>query len=455
MKHNIPAILALISVMGLELFWLVAPSPGVQALTAGAVLAVVLAALPRLGLREAYLITLCAGLSLIIALRDPAPLPILASAIGQAAFLMAFILLVGLIQQAAATSLAMRDCGEYLTGQRAGRRYLALFGGTHLMSQIFNLGSIALLTPLIMRGTEDRSDPLNPVRQRRQLTAMLRGFAWAVIWSPTAIAPLTLMVLLPDARRGPWIAAGLGIALVIALIGWAEDHWHWRGARTAARLSPEFPRRAYGAFGLICLALLVLTLSAMWAFDQSVVFGLMVAAPVLMTGWLLIQNRGDHRATGARIGAIIREYLPKSAPIAISLAASGFIGRAAAALTPSAEIAAAINLAAMPGWLFLFGLSLAVTILSWLALSPIMLAVFFGSIIADLPHLPVETTWAALAISCGWALSMTTSPFATIILMHTQITGHSGMTATWRWNWRFNLAATGVLALAYWLLVGD
>jgi hypothetical protein len=81
-----------------------------------------------------------------------------------------------------------------------------------------------------------------------------------------------------------------------------------------------------------------------------------------------------------------------------------------------------------------------------------MLAVFFGAIIAEMPILPVDVTWAALAISCGWALSMTSSPFATTILLNAQITGHPGTRTTWGWNWRFNILALAVLIPFYvWL----
>ncbi|MEM8761825.1 MAG: hypothetical protein AAGE83_16130, partial [Pseudomonadota bacterium] len=133
---------------------------------------------------------------------------------------------------------------------------------------------------------------------------------------------------------------------------------------------------------------------------------------------------------------------------------SGFIGRAAAGIIPSAEWAEIIGLGLMPGWLFLLALSVSVAVLSQFALSPIMMAVFIGSLIAELPTIPADVTWAALAISCGWALSMTTSPFATVVLMIEQSTGHRGRAMTWFWNWRFSLLATLFLAAVYWVLTG-
>ena len=444
-----PLSVLLALLMGGELLWLVSQSPMIEAMIGAVILGAILLASPRFGVREFYLLTISGALAAVVWLTTDDPLSIIAEGARQASFLMSFVLLVGLIQQAASTSEDVQRCGSYLTNQPPGRRFLSIFCGTHFMSHVFNLGIIALIAPLIMRGTEDAADPRNPIRRRRQISAMLNGFGWGVVWSPTAIAPLALLVLLPGAERIPWMIAGFLIAMAVLAAGWAEDYARWRpGAGRAPVEPPPFPAAAFGGFGALCLALLVLTLGGMAVFDQSVVFGLMLASPLILVGWLLLQTGGDLAASGDRVAVIYREFLPSSAPIGISLACSGFIGRVAAHLTPSEDIAAYLNIMAMPGWSFMLGISLLVMVMSWLALSPIMLAVFLGSVLADLPALPVEPTWAALAVSCGWALSMMTSPFATTVLLNAQITGIPGATYV-GWNWRFSVLAIVVLTAAY------
>ncbi len=442
----------LLSLMGSELLWLVTRSDMIEAI-AGAVLVLsVLLTAPRFGIRETYLLTIVTILSLLVWFTVDEPVEVIAEGARQAAFLMSFVLLVGLIQQAAQTSRDVKTCGEFLTNQPPGRRYVSIFLGTHYMSHVFNLGIIALIAPLIMKGTEDASDPRNPIRQRRQISAMLTGFGWGVVWSPTAIAPLALLTLLPGAERIPWMIAGFLIALVVLLAGWAEDKARWKpGAFSQPMVPPAFPKSAFAGFGGLCLVLLFLTLSSMAIFDQTVVFGLMLSSPVILVGWLMLQNKGDTGATGGRVAEIYRTFLPNSAPIGVSLACSGFIGRVAAHLTPSQEIAEYLNIMAMPGWLFMLGLSLLVMSMSWLALSPIMLAVFLGAVLAELPAMPIERTWAALAISSGWALSMMTSPFATTVLLNTQITGIPGLTYV-GWNWRFSVMAIAILTASYWVI---
>lgn len=444
--------LALLALMASELLWLITRSDIVEAIAGGVLALSILLTAPRFGIRETYLLTIVVTLTLLVWFTVEGPLEVIGEGARQAAFLMSFVLLVGLIQQAAQTSRDVKTCGEYLTNQPPGRRYVSIFLGTHYMSHVFNLGIIALIAPLIMKGTEDASDPRNPIRQRRQISAMLTGFAWGVVWSPTAIAPLALLTLLPGAERIPWMIAGFLIALVVLFAGWAEDKARWKpGAFSPPMAPPPFPKSAFAGFGALCLVLLILTLSGMAVFDQSVVFGLMLASPIILVGWLMLQNRGDVGATGVRVGEIYRTFLPNSAPIGVSLACSGFIGRVAAHLTPSEAIADYLNIMAMPGWLFMWALSLFVMAMSWLALSPIMLAVFLGAVLAELPALPVERTWAALAISSGWALSMMTSPFATTVLLNTQITGIPGMRYV-GWNWRFSLMAIAILAGSFWVI---
>lgn len=449
----------LLAVMGGELAQLATGYPWLGKAVDIGVIAVALAAARRFGLREIYLLTLCAGLSLVAWRVAPDPAAVIWAALDQAAFLMAFILLVGLIQQAGVTSAAVKACGLYLTRQPAGRRYFALFLGTNSMAQLFNLGAVSLLTPLIQRGGEEAAaDGLQPIRQRRQLNAMLRGFAWGVVWSPTAVAPVVLATLLPAAERGPWMAAGLGVAILVMLIGWAEDRWTYRALRrqivsAAPHRAPPFPKGPALRFLVVCLALLSITVAAMTAFDRSVVFGLMVASPIILTGWLIVQSGGLSAPARARAAGRLAEigagYLPRSAPLAVTLACSGFVGSAAAALIPTEALAAALGVADAPGWLFLLSLSVGVAALSQFALSPIMMAVFFGTLIADLPALPADMTWAALAISCGWGLSMTISPFATIVLMIQGMTGLTGREMTWRWNWRFTALCVLALAVVY------
>ena len=117
--------------------------------------------------------------------------------------------------------------------KRQGLRFAALFLGSNFMAVLFNLGIVSILTPLIQKGIEqDKGNPsLMKLREQRQVTAMLLGFALCVVLSPTAIAPLAVFELIDGISRQLWTAYGIVFALVMFGLGWAEDQWRFRNVK--------------------------------------------------------------------------------------------------------------------------------------------------------------------------------------------------------------------------------
>ena len=449
-------VVALLAVMGLELAHQFTGLPWIAGAAYLAMAAVILCAAPLCGLREAYLITLSAVLAGLIWWVLPDPSFQIARSLDQAVFLMAFLLIISLMQEAAMSSGSVAKLGLYLAQQPGGRRFFGLFNGTMVMGVVFNIGTLSLLAPLIRRAAEQATDdPLTPVRERRQLNAVLRGFAWSVVWSPTAIAPLALIGLLPGIDRLQWIWMGLVLSLIMLLLGWLEDRISWRHHTAAAYgqtpvIPPPLPVQAMRRFLGVCGALALITGVLMAVSGLGVPGALMGAAPVIMLIWLLVQKVD----LPPRLTQIAVQGLPASAPAAVTLACSGFVGIAAAALLPTEDVAEWIGLDETPAWLFLLGTTLSVTALSQLALSPIMMSVFFGAVLAKLPSLPADVTLTALAVATGWAVATTCSPFASGVIFLARVTGHPETRLTYGWNLKFTALSIGVLAVAYWVMTG-
>lgn len=451
----------LLAVAGLELSARFAGSRLLQDAAWLAMGAVIVLALPRLRVREFYLLAACAILTVLIVLTQPGPADILRAALDQAAFLMVFILLLGLLHATAATSPSVAIVGEYLTRQPPGRRYYALNGGTAFLAILFNVGVVSFLVPLIQQGIRRAApdDPLNPIREQRQISALLRGFAWTVTWSPTAFAPLIVAELLPGVDRSQWIGYGLALFTVLMMLGAFEDQVKFRKYRPRGiRQIMVFPKTAALRFTATTLWFLGLVLFFIWVFDESAIFGVLAACPVMVVGWLTVQNgfprRGALPSMAPRLREIVAVELPGSVNIAITLAASGYIGRAAAGLVPAAEVADALGLQAMPEWLLLSAIPPFLCVVSLAALSPTMMAVFMGSFFAELPVLPGDPTLIAFSISCGWALSMTFSPFATVVLIVSRASGIPPRLLTWGWSLGFTLIAGAILFPMFYLLTG-
>ncbi|MGG7565400.1 hypothetical protein ACQ5SO_04435 [Rhodovulum sp. DZ06] len=428
-----------------------------------------IAARKRLGLREKYLV----GLALLLAAGEAAlgddPWTTLPGALDRAAFLAAFMLLLGLLRDAASTSPSVAAAGRFMTRQPPRRRYAALSWGAHAMTVLLNFGSINLLAPLIEAGVKaERArgapEAVAALKSRRQHSAVLRGFATAITWAPTTVTQALMVSMFPGVSPLKAIALGLGFSLVAFLAGLAEDMIRHRpgrlppdlvagaaGLRAAPAGAEPGPRpgRAFAGLGLACFALIGSALAVRGLTGVTMVPALMLAAPTVTAGWLLIQNAaagpaGAVRALGVRAKAAAVVGMPASSPEAVTLGTAGFIGLMLADLVPT-DIAAGL-VSALPDPALLALLPLIVLGMVQLAISPIVTAVFLGSALAATPT-GIDPALLALALSGGWALCLTGSPFGAGGLITARATGLPATQVTWGWNLRYTLLAWAVLSL--------
>jgi len=458
----------LLSLMACELLVLFAHSAAAEIAGAVLVLGVPLIGWRRLRLREGYLMALCGVLLALALAYDPAPWTLALRGLDRAGFLAAFILLMGLLREGGITSPAVLTCGTYVAQQPPQWRFLAVFLGSHFFSVLINLGSLSLLAPIIQRGVRGDSlkredlDEIALVRERRQLSALLRGFAWFLVWAPTAVTQAILPTLIPGVDQGRVVLTGLAVALLMLAVSWGEDALRWWPLRRRLRASGRLPQRLKLAFpggallriGAVSALLFGLSLLfTLWG-GVILVAGVMLAAPLVLLVWVFAQQpaQGPHGRLGGtlrRLGAVVLDGLPAFHREAVALAAAGFIGTVAAALVPAQAVAQALSVAEMPGWIFLSLLSLTVWICGLVALSPITTAVFLGSLVAELGVLPVDPSSVVLAIAAGTAICTIGAPFASGTLMLARASGYSGVELTLKWNLPYILATVAALAAVY------
>ncbi len=454
--------------MGCELLVLYAESAVVDLASHILLLGVPVIGLRRLRLREAYLLGLCAALLVLAWLYEPDPQTLVLRALDRAGFLAAFILLMGLLREGGITSPAVLQCGTYVTQQPPQWRFLAVFMGSHFFSVLINLGSLSLLAPIIQRGVRgdhrqrEDLDEIALLRERRQLTALLRGFAWFLLWAPTAVTQAILPTLIPGVDPGRVLLIGGLLAVLMLAVSWGEDTLRWWPLRRRLRASGKLPQReklslprsALLRLGAVSALLFGLTLLFTFWGNVLLVAGVMLAAPLVLLVWVFLQQ--PNAESGARLAGTLRRLgevtafgLPSFVREAVSLGAAGFIGTVAAALVPADQVASALSVEQMPGWIFLSLLSLFVWLCGLVALSPITTAVFLGSLVTELGAVPAEPTLIVLAIAAGTAICTLGAPFASGTLMLARASGYSGVDLTWRWNLAYTLASMAVLAAVY------
>lgn len=373
-------------------------------------------------------------------------------ALDRAAFFAAFIYLVTLLKEAAQRSRSVLDLGVYLTRQPQGRRYFSIAIGGHVMGVLLNFGAISLLTPLIQRGAKemalpDGAAPNAEQLERQQISALLRGFSWMIMWAPTALTQAVLFTSFPDAQASKVIPLGLGASVLMISIGRILDRLTWRHIPPVATgLSPIPPRASFLRFSLISAVLVTLTFTLAYSANVSAAIGLMLVAPVVMVGWIFAQQiPAPATLVIKRSQAAFSEIFIRSsadpARSAFILGVAGFVGQAAAELAPVSAFATWLNLESAPAWVFLAALPALITLGGQLALSPIMVVVFLSAVINELPALPADPSLIVFALGAGWALSMTASPNASATLLIAAVTKIAPTTLTWRWNGAYALVS--------------
>lgn len=177
----------------------------------------------------------------------------------------------------------------------------------------------------------------------------------------------------------------------------------------------------------------------------------MLSAPVIVCVWVFVQQPAGHRlfSTTQRIDYIGLSAMPGYVREVVFIACAGFIGTVGAKLVPVDNIAMAIGLQSMPGWVVLWALSVSVWLLGQVGLSPITMAIFLASVVSQINNLPADMTHAALAIATGTAICTAGAPFSSGAVMLARATGYSTVTLTWRWNGAYTLVAMTVLAIFY------
>ena len=170
-----------------------------------------------------------------------------------------------------------------------------------------NFGAVSLMAPLIQRGATGTDGRLDPALERRQLSVLIRGFSWVLLWAPTMLTQAVLLAVFPDVAWSDIAWLGLGTAAAMIVIGRIYDRLEWRGKTVPTRIATMvMPVRALLTVLAICTGLIATTFLGSAVFDVPIATALMMVAPVVTLGWFAAQaGPGErHAAKAASFGPI-------------------------------------------------------------------------------------------------------------------------------------------------------
>jgi hypothetical protein len=375
-------------------------------------------------------------------------------ATGRAAFFAAFPVAMTLLREAAVTSPMMERSGRFLINQPPGRRYWALTWGGHLIGLLLSFGALTLLTSLIRQSNTTTDPRIHAIRERRMVTAVMRGFITMPLWSPTSIALIAILQSTPSLHWIDIAPFGLLVASAFILLGWIVDRVQFRpGATPPPKTDPGPWTAVLGLAGLI-VSLTALCVGAATILGTSLQLATMLVVPLYTLAWAAAQGWGKGfggfdalLGAIAHIGSAARRTFPASRNETTLFAASGLISAGATVLIPPEAAPWLVGQFAGHSGLFLVALVWLVVGLSLTGLTPMVTVALFASALGQTALPGLEPTRVAIALAGGWALSVGVAPLSNSVLMIAPLIGRSPVEVGPRWNGVFSAIALGLLSL--------
>ena len=391
------------------------------------------------------------GLGIVLAARHGvAPLGVFVAGWRRGAALAAFYFALGALRDAAETSPLFRRSGRHLVAQPPGRRYAALTVGGHLFGLILSYGAIDLLGAMVSRARAE--GPAGTLRARRMMLAINRGFCTVNAWNPLNVMTAVVTTAVPAAPMRVLMPLGLGVALVMMALGWAEDRWRWRGERervpapVAAGGWAE-PLRLIGLVGLV----MVLAEAANAVLGGGVIAAVTLVVPLVALIWVGVQTLGGIARLGPIPGAPAlpawlfrrgRRFIARAPAFraeALVLGASGFMGVALGGALPGGGLAP--HLGGLPPLVIPFAVPPLLMLTGQIGLNPIAVVALIGAAIPAPAALGVAPAALAFACMLGWALAVSVTPMSASAITTARWLHVSPWRVSTVWNAGFAAAA--------------
>lgn len=345
------------------------------------------------------------------------------------------------LRTVAAASPAIISCGRFLAARPASLRYLSLTIGGQFFGLVLLYGSIALLGSLATEA--ERRAPSPDLRLRRMLLAILRGFAATLCWSPFGYGMAISIPLVPGAKWSEAVGYCLPMMVGMLALGWVMDAWSDRQASLTDTVDQDL---AAWARHLRPLSLLLLLLGlalplVCWATGVTASIAVMLVVPALALGWSF--HQGGARASLRAGQRLATKELPTYGPQIVLLFTAAFIGSLGAFL---AVPLVHIDLGSMPPAVLLVATVWIVPLTGQIGMNPILAVSLLAPLYPPPGALGLHPAAVIAAITGGWALSTSTSPYTASVLMVGHLSGETARQVGIGWNWRYGLALGALIS---------
>lgn len=369
-------------------------------------------------------------------------------------FLGALLTALGFMRVVATQDRHFDSAGRYLASQPPARRYVSMYFGGHLFTTLLNMGGLGLLVETVNTALESRRNSMSPLvfqlRQRRIVSAIMRGFSTIAFWTPFGIALNSLLLVFPGLL---WIdVAPFGLLFVsIALIfGWSLDDLdrRLRPLHPRSRVDPPGKNDHWSALLVVLhilgLGTVILTLDILLpvSFQSVLLF--------IVPGYALLWITRLYGRAG--LPTLRTEFIERAPGFVTEIGVfsmAGLLGPIIAALVPEAAMNSVFSIVGDQPVALALALLWTTVLFSVLGIHPIISVIVLGELVVR--NGGISELAATLALLSGWAGAVTLAPFATTAVFISQLVNQGVWRVTWGWNGVYGL---GVMFLFSLLLSG-
>lgn len=386
----------------------------------------------------------------------------------RAGFIGSLFAAFGVLREAAATSATVRRCGLFLARRPPGWRYGALTTGSQTFGLILNFGVIPLLGAMVTEGTKAADTaPANgasnaapdqarrdAIRRLRMAKAIHRGFAAVLAWSPLTVSLAVILTALPDLTWEALAPYLIPYVLAFLILGWTLDRLS--PIRRKAPPPPATPEAEDGSWALTLPIVLLVAgiLLGGWLvgrmLDLRLVAAVMLLAPGLAAGWILVQRLPQEppaaalEHVGARLATHVRDTFPAYRTELLVVGASAFIGVVVAALLPPGLIPRLLETLDWPAWVLPLAVPWLAVIGGQAGMSPVLSISLIAATMPTPALLGLPAPVMATAYAGSWALVAASSPSTAAVIASARVARSALMPMT---PWRFGLEQNGLFTL--------
>ncbi|MEQ8447705.1 MAG: hypothetical protein RIB57_17630 [Pelagibacterium sp.] len=358
---------------------------------------------------------------------------------GTAMYLPSLLAVLAFLRAAATASPALEAAGRYIVNQPPGRRFAMLAMGTNVFGVLLNVGGLLMLLDIALhgRGEEDkRDDRVRAIQARRMTSAVVRGFAATLFWSPFGVGMSLGLTLLPDFSWIEFLPIGLLSSALFLLVGWVMDRLESPRSTRPASFSRSAGLHQLLAMVLHLATIILLTTSVEYGFGVSLRASILLVIPSYAIIWHVVSclmrgMRPDTSRTVLKAGFV--EWNKIANEIGILLASS-YIGLVLAEFVPSGLLADLASCFGLTGGVLACLISVSIVILSIIGLNPMITAIIIMASMSTMEVALLPSSMLVLSILLGWATAMLLSPMTATIIIAARLAGRPVLEVGLRWN---------------------